>query len=171
MTQRDDRHSDSKLSQPQPDDRILDANTAITPTAPIEIQVEDDRTGMTVQALKRAFADNLYYLLGKDESWATPHDYYMALAYTVRDRLLHRWINTVRAYLKKETKAVFYLSAEFLMGRQLANNLLNLGLYERATQAIQESGLDINDLRLMEAEPGLGNGGLGRLAACFLDYL
>ncbi len=81
MTQSDDRN-DRKLSQPQPDD----ANTSIKPTSPIEIQVEDDRTGMTVQALKRAFADNLYYLLGKDESWATPHDYYMALAYTVRDR-------------------------------------------------------------------------------------
>lgn len=161
----------SDFSQMQTEEQTEEVNTPITPSPAIEIQVEDDRTGMTVDTLKRAFADNLYYLLGKDESWATPHDYYTALAYTVRDRLLHRWINTVRTYMKPETKAVFYLSAEFLMGRQLANNLLNLGLYERATEAIKESGLDINDLRLMEAEPGLGNGGLGRLAACFLDSL
>lgn len=145
--------------------------TAIQPTEPIEIQVEDDRTGMTVETLKRAFLDNLYYLLAKDESWATPHDYYMALAYTVRDRLLHRWINTVRTYNKQEAKTVYYLSAEFLMGRQLANNLINLGLYEKVRQALHELGHELNELRLMEPEPGLGNGGLGRLAACFLDSL
>ena len=123
--------------------------TPIEPIEPIEVQVEDDRTGMTVVTLKRAFADNLYYLLAKDEYWATPHDYYMALAYTVRDRLLHRWINTSRTYIDKDVKAVYYLSAEFLMGRQLDNNLLNLGLYERARQALHESGLDINDLKVL----------------------
>lgn len=143
----------------------------IHPAEPVEIQVEDDRTGMTVETLKRAFADNLYYILGKDEYWATPHDYYMALAYTVRDRLLYRWNKTVKTYIEKDVKVVYYLSAEFLMGRQLGNNLLNLGMYERARQALQESGLDLNDLSVMEAEPGLGNGGLGRLAACFLDSL
>jgi glycogen phosphorylase len=141
------------------------------PTEPIRVQIEDDRTGMTVETLKRAFADNLYYIQGKNEFLATPHDYYMALAYTVRDRLLHRWMNTTTAYIEKDVKRVYYLSAEFLMGRQLSNNLLNLGIYERATQAIQESGLDIRDLMVLEAEPGLGNGGLGRLAACFLDSL
>ncbi|HBB32772.1 MAG TPA: glycogen phosphorylase [Cyanobacteria bacterium UBA8803] len=143
------------------------------PTWPAEpeIQVEDDRTGMTVETLRRAFADNLYYIQGKNEFLATPHDYYMALAYTVRDRLLHRWINTATTYIQKDVKTVHYLSAEFLMGRQLANNLLNLGMYEKARQAIQESGLDLNDLMALEAEPGLGNGGLGRLAACFLDSL
>ncbi len=143
----------------------------IRPTEPVIVQVEDDRTGMTVETLKRAFADNLYYIQGKNEFLATPYDYYMALAYTVRDRLLHRWINTTTTYIQKDVKTVYYLSAEFLMGRQLGNNLLNLGLYERARQALHESGLDLNDLRVLEAEPGLGNGGLGRLAACFLDSL
>ena len=126
--------------------------------------LEADRTGMTVETLKRAFADNLYYIQGKNEFLATPHDYYMALAYTVRDRLLQRWINTTTTYIEKDVKSVYYLSAEFLMGRQLGNNLLNLGIYQRAMQAILESGLDIKDLMVLEAEPGLGNGGLGRLA-------
>lgn len=133
--------------------------------------IEDDRTGMSVDTLKRAFADNLYYIQGKNEFLATPHDYYMALAYTVRDRLLHRWNNTVRTYLENNVKTVYYLSAEFLMGRQLGNNLLNLGIYERAKQAVEESGLNLADLANLESEPGLGNGGLGRLAACFLDSL
>lgn len=137
----------------------------------IQLQIEDDRTGMAVETLKRAFADNLYYIQGKSEFLATPHDYYMALAYTVRDRLLNRQINTRTSYIEKDVKTVYYLSAEFLMGRQLSNNLLNLGIYERATQAVRESGLDIDDLIALEAEPGLGNGGLGRLAACFLDSL
>ena len=143
----------------------------IHPTEPVEVQVEDDRTGTSVETLKRAFADNLYYIQGKNEFLATPHDYYMALAYTVRDRLLHRWIPTTNTYIDKDVKSVFYLSAEFLMGRQLGNNLLNLGLLERFRQVMQESGLNLDDLMMLEAEPGLGNGGLGRLAACFLDSL
>jgi len=143
----------------------------IHPTEDVQMQVEDDRTGMTVDTLKRAFADNLYYVQGKNQALATPHDYYMALAYTIRDRLLHRWINTTTTYIDQDVKSVYYLSAEFLMGCQLNNNLLNLGLTERACQALAESGLDIKELMMLEAEPGLGNGGLGRLAACFLDSL
>ncbi|HLO48114.1 MAG TPA: glycogen/starch/alpha-glucan phosphorylase [Kamptonema sp.] len=138
---------------------------------PLKIQVEDDRTGMSIETLKRAFADNLYYIQGKNEFLATPYDYYMALAFTVRDRLLHRWINTTTAYIKKDVKEVYYLSAEFLMGKQLGNNLLNLGLYERVEIALRELGIELKDLIALESEPGLGNGGLGRLAACFLDSL
>ncbi|MBE9125181.1 MULTISPECIES: glycogen/starch/alpha-glucan phosphorylase [unclassified Coleofasciculus] len=159
---------DNTFFKPNPTEPV---QSNLHPTEPVEIQVEDDRTGMTVETLKRAFADNLYYIQGKNEYLATPHDYYMALAYTVRDRLLYRWINTTTTYLQNDVKTVYYLSAEFLMGRQLDNNLLNLGLYERARQAVKESGLDLSDLRNLEAEPGLGNGGLGRLAACFLDSL
>ena len=137
----------------------------------VEIQVEDDRTGLTIETLKRAFADHFLYSQGKFESVAELHDYYMALAYTIRDRLMQRRVQTFKTYLEKDAKAVYYLSAEFLMGRQLGNNLINLGLYEKSRQVLQELGLDLNDLIEQEDEPGLGNGGLGRLAACFLDSL
>ncbi|MGK7914798.1 MAG: glycogen/starch/alpha-glucan phosphorylase [Prochloraceae cyanobacterium] len=136
-----------------------------------QIHVEDDRTGMTLETLKRAFADNLFYLQGTDEYAAAPYDYYMALAYTVRDRLLHRFIRSLRTYSEKDVKVVCYLSAEFLMGRHLENNLVNLGIYDKVRQVVEESGLDLDELIEQEPDPGLGNGGLGRLAACFLDSL
>ena len=98
----------------------------------------------------------------------------MALAYTVRDRLLHRWINTIETYLKEkehELKLVCYLSAEFLLGPRLRNSLINLGIHDEVRQAMEESGLDLQELLEQEVEPGLGNGGLGRLAACYMDSL
>ena len=95
----------------------------------------------------------------------------MALAYTIRDRLLQRWLNTAQTYSKKDTKIVCYLSAEFLVGPHLGNNLINLGLWEPVKQAVTESGLDLDELIGIEEEPGLGNGGLGRLAACYMDSL
>ena len=95
----------------------------------------------------------------------------MALAYTVKDRLLHRWLRSGETYLKGEVRAVSYLSAEFLIGPQLANNLINLGIYEEVRKGAEELGEDWNALLEHELEPGLGNGGLGRLAACFLDSL
>jgi starch phosphorylase len=137
----------------------------------VEIQVEDDRTGISVETLKRAFADHLLYSQGKSEFLATPHDYYMALAYTVRDRLVQRRVQTVQTHIQTDPKIVYYLSAEFLMGCQLGNNLVNLGLYEKSRQVLAEFGLELEDLIEQEAEPGLGTGGLGRLAACFLDSL
>ncbi len=135
------------------------------------IQVEDDRTGMSLETLKRAFLDNLFYLQGKDRNSATTRDFYYALAYTVRDRLLKRFINTSRTYQEQDVKVVSYLSAEFLMGRHLANNLLSLDIYDKMSQVVGEFGLEIEDLIEEEPDPGLGNGGLGRLAACFLDSL
>jgi len=140
-------------------------------TSKPSIKIEDDRTGLEIPTLKRAFLDNLYYLQGRIPAVATRNDYYMALAYTIRDRLLHRWLNTNKVYIEKNVKTVSYLSAEFLMGPQLGNNLINLGLYEKVKKAMDELGLNLNDLLDQEEEPGLGNGGLGRLAACFLDSL
>ncbi|GAB1542081.1 glycogen/starch/alpha-glucan phosphorylase [Scytonema sp. NUACC21] len=142
-------------------------------TEHVSVQVQDDRTGMDIETLKRAFLDNLYYIQAKDKNWATAHDFFMALSYTVRDRLLHRWLKTVeQTYVRKDVKVVCYLSAEYLIGPQLSKNLTNVGLYEQARQVVRESvGLDLYDLLEQEDEPGLGNGGLGRLAACFLDSL
>ncbi len=129
------------------------------------------RTGMSVDDLKRSFIDNLFYVLGKFPALATQKDYYFALAHTVRDRLLQRWINTASIYTNQGSRTVAYLSAEFLMGPHLGNNLINLGIYDQAKQAITELGLDFEELLEEEEEPGLGNGGLGRLAACYLDSL
>jgi starch phosphorylase len=135
------------------------------------VLIEDDRTGLSIETLKRAFLDNLFYIQGKFPAIATLNDYYMALAYTVRDRLFKRWITTAEAYGNQQARTVCYLSAEFLMGPHLGNNLINLGIYDQVKQAIDELGLTFEELLEQEEEPGLGNGGLGRLAACYLDSL
>jgi glycogen phosphorylase len=129
------------------------------------------RTGLGVDILKRSFLDNLFYVLGKFPGLASKNDYYQALAYTVRDRMLQRWINTAATYTNSGSRTVAYLSAEFLMGPHLGNNLVNLGIYDQTKQAMNELGLDFDELLEQEEEPGLGNGGLGRLAACYLDSL
>ncbi|MFT6866131.1 MAG: starch phosphorylase [Cyclobacteriaceae bacterium] len=136
-----------------------------------KMKIEDDRTGIDNETLKRAFLDNLFYIQGKNPQNATRNDYYMALAYTVRDRLLHRWLFTQKNYHEKNVRTVGYLSAEYLMGPHLGNNLINLGLYEKVKKSISELGLDLKYLLDQEEEPGLGNGGLGRLAACYLDSM
>jgi starch phosphorylase len=132
---------------------------------------EKSRTGLKVETLKRAFEENLFYTQFRIAGVATPNDRYMALALTLRDRLAHRWINTVESFLKEDVKIVCYLSAEFLLGPHLGNNLINLGIYDTARQAVEEAGFDLTELINQEEEPGLGNGGLGRLAACYLDSL
>ena len=136
-----------------------------------QIQVEDDRTGLSITTLKRAIADNLFYVQGKFPTIATNNDYYMALAYTIRDRMLQRWLVSTDTYLQQKTRMVCYLSAEFLLGPHLGNNLINLGIYDKVKQAVEELGLNLDDLIAQEEEPGLGNGGLGRLAACYMDSL
>lgn len=140
-------------------------------TEDIQIRIEDDRTGLEIETLKRAILDNLFYIQGKFPEIATLNDYYMALAYTVRDRLIHRWLISSQTYTKVQPREVCYLSAEFLMGPHLGNNLINLGIYDRMRQAVQELGLNFEALLEQEEEPGLGNGGLGRLAACYLDSM
>ncbi|MGK7930453.1 MAG: glycogen/starch/alpha-glucan phosphorylase [Microcystaceae cyanobacterium] len=133
--------------------------------------VEDDRTGIDVQTLRRAILDNLLYIQGKYPEIATQNDLYMAVAYTVRDRLLNRWLSSVKSYFTGNVKKVCYFSAEFLEGPHLGNNLINLGIFDQVQQAVTESGLDLKTIIDTEEEPGLGNGGLGRLAACYLDSL
>jgi len=133
--------------------------------------IEDDRTGLSKEALKRAFLDNLYYIQGKFPALATKHDYYMALAHTVRDRLLQRWISTACTYTIEGSRTVAYFSAEFLLGPHLLNNLINLGIEKQVREAISDLGISFEELVGQEVEPGLGNGGLGRLAACYLDSM
>jgi starch phosphorylase len=132
---------------------------------------DDDRTGTTVEILKKAILENLQYVVGKDSETATETDYFMAVAYTVRDRILARWLATRKSYSEHDVRVVCYLSAEFLMGQHLANNLLNLKVQEPMRQATRELGLDLDRIIAEESEPGLGNGGLGRLAACYVDSL
>lgn len=135
------------------------------------ISTSNYRTGMTVADLKQAFLDNLFYDQGKFPGLATQHDYYMALAFTVRDRLLQHWNHTAATYTERGSRTVAYFSAEFLMGPQLGKNLISLGIFDQVREAMTDLGLDFEALLDEEPEPGLGNGGLGRLAACYLDSL
>lgn len=132
---------------------------------------ESIRTGTSVAALKKAFFDNLYYIQGRFPEVATANDNYQALAYTIRDRLLHLWITTAKTYKNTRARTICYLSAEYLFGPHLGNNLMNLGITDNTRQAMQEIGLDLDELLEQEIEPGLGNGGLGRLAACYMDSM
>ncbi len=122
-------------------------------------------------SLKQSILDNLYYVQGRVPQLATPIDWYMSLSLAVRDRMMNHWIDTFSLIRHRNIKAVAYLSAEYLMGPQLANNLLNLGIRQEAETALSELGLDLGNLIQIEPEPGLGNGGLGRLAACYMDSL
>jgi starch phosphorylase len=131
----------------------------------------DIRTGSSVADLKQAFLDNLLSGLGRLPKVATPHDAYTALALTARDRVFKHGVRTLETYAEQDARVVAYLSAEFLPGPHLANNLLNLGLTDTARQAMSELGYNLDDLIEQEEEPGLGNGGLGRLASCYLDSL
>ena len=131
---------------------------------------ESIRTGTSPETLAQALLDNLYYVQGRPPELATRNDWYMALAYTVRDRLLHNWVQTLKT-IRQDVKVVSYLSAEFLIGPQLGNNLINLGIWEQVREAVSLHGLKLEELLEQEGEPGLGNGGLGRLAACYLDSL
>jgi starch phosphorylase len=133
--------------------------------------MKSQRTAPGVDALAQSFLDNLLFVQGRTRERATVNDLYMALAHTVRDRLVEKWMSTVHNYRAQDVRVVCYLSAEFLTGPHLANNLINLDIYQEAEQAMRQLGLDLNVLMEQEEEPGLGNGGLGRLAACFMDSL
>ena len=137
---------------------------------PSQEQREDIRTGLSVKAIRQSVLDNLYFHLAKVPQVATRNDWYMALAYTVRDRMIQRWIKTRQNYTEDLT-VVAYLSAEFLVGPQLGINLINLGIYDEVLQAVKGLGLNLNELIEHEGEPGLGNGSVGRLAACCMDSL
>ncbi len=145
------------------------SETAIAAAA--QVVIEDDRTGMHRLTLERAVLDHLYYTCMKDPQSATLLDVFSAIAHATRDRLVQRWIRTQRAYYGQGVKRVYYLSAEFLMGRALGHNLMSLGAYDIAKEILAAHGIDLAHVLEEENDPGLGNGGLGRLAACFLDSM
>jgi starch phosphorylase len=124
-----------------------------------------------VTEIRSGIEENLFRMVGRFPEVATKNDYYLAVAYAVRDRMLRNWVQTAKTYFDKTVRTVAYLSAEFLIGPQLGMNLLNLGIYEETKRACDELGLDLNEILEQEEEPGLGNGGLGRLAACYMDSL
>ena len=119
----------------------------------------------------KSFLEHLEFTLGKDKYSATPFDIYNALAYTVRDRMVERWLDTQQAYYNEDPKRVYYVSLEFLMGRTLENSLINMGMLDAFREAMESLGYDFEKLIGAEQDAGLGNGGLGRLAACFLDSM
>jgi starch phosphorylase len=133
---------------------------------------DPDRSGLTADDVFDGMTEHLFFTLGKLAPTASRHDLYMALSYAVRDRLMTRYLAGLEAIRSTPTRVVAYLSAEFLIGPQLGNNLLMLGIEEAAAEALRRFGIsDINEILDVEEEPGLGNGGLGRLAACFLESL
>ncbi len=143
------------------------SSTKPTPTnAPGNI-----RSGLGKDAIKRDFAENLKFSMGVDSCCATDHHRFMALALAVRHRLIDQWLQTQRTHHDKDVKRVYYLSLEFLMGRAMGNNVINAGIEGAVRQALDELGHDFEELREREVDAGLGNGGLGRLAACFLDSM
>ncbi|KRZ35475.1 Glycogen phosphorylase, partial [Trichinella pseudospiralis] len=124
-----------------------------------------------VANMKKAFNRHLHFTMMKDRNVATPRDYFYSLAHTVRDHLTSRWIRTQQHYHEKDPKRIYYLSLEFYMGRTLSNTMLNLGIQAACDESLYQLGLDIEELQELEEDAGLGNGGLGRLAACFLDSM
>ena len=132
---------------------------------------KDRRVEMSVEGLKEDFSWHLRYSLAKGDERATERDQYKAFANAVRDRLVERWISTQEEYSRQNTKRVYYLSLEFLIGRLLGNNVINLKADQLCRDALKDFGIDWNNLRDYESDAGLGNGGLGRLAACYLDSM
>jgi starch phosphorylase len=126
---------------------------------------------MNKEAIKRSFAQHIEYTLGKDEYSATTRDFLKSIALAARDRMFDRWNRTQQRYHRDGVRRVYYLSLEYLTGRLLADSLGNLGVYDEARAALADLDIDVADLIELEDDPGLGNGGLGRLAACFMDSM
>jgi glycogen phosphorylase len=131
----------------------------------------ENRAGTTAEEIAVSFRNHMTHSVGRPLERSSLIDQYHALSETVRDRLMDQWLETIEMYRKKDVRVLAYLSAEYLLGPHLENDLLNLDLAERAAEALKSAGLDLKTIAPEEPEPGLGNGGVGRLAACFLDSL
>ena len=141
------------------------------PEKKIKISDEVTRQGIDKESLKRSFLDHISFSLAKDKYSATKRDYYLSLALAIRDRLVERWVRTQQKYYQVDAKRVYYLSLEFLMGRSLGNSIMNLEMDFACRKALEELGFDLEEMMDVEWDAGLGNGGLGRLAACYLDSM
>ncbi len=130
-----------------------------------------EKIGLDVNSIKKSVANHLTYSVGKDSITATDRDWFFTAAYVARDRMIDRWMETMRGYYISDVKRIYYFSMEFLMGRTLMNSLLNLGFEQEYRKVLGEIGIDLETVREMEYDAALGNGGLGRLAACFLDSM
>lgn len=135
------------------------------------VDLEFDQLSSTVDALRRSISNRLMYGVGKDAVAARPQDWLNAAALAVRDRLVARWMKTTRQQYEQDVKRVYYLSMEFLIGRTFTNALLALGIYDQMNEALASLGVDMASIEELEHDAALGNGGLGRLAACFLDSM
>lgn len=136
------------------------------------VDLEFEHLNSTVDALRRSISSRLMYGVGKDAVTAQPHDWlHDAVELAVRDRLVARWMRTTRTQYEQDVKRVYYLSMEFLIGRTFSNALLALGIYDEVKEALAQLGIDLASLEDLESDAALGNGGLGRLAACFLDSM
>jgi starch phosphorylase len=151
-------------------DRGLLWSRAMKPGKPIH-NLTDYDLGMDADALKLAIANHVEYTLGKDEYSVTPRDFFWATARAARDRMIDRWNKTQQGYYERDARRVYYLSMEYLLGRLLRDGLSNLGVLEETRAALANFGEDLDAICEQEHDPGLGNGGLGRLAACFLDSM
>lgn len=130
-----------------------------------------DYLGLDSQSLKHSLANRLEYSAGKDLYTATPRDWYHTVAWAIRDRLMERWMETMRSYYRADAKRVYYLSLEFMIGRTLSNSALSLDIEDELAKTLNDIGVDMEQIEEMESDAALGNGGLGRLAACFLDSM
>jgi starch phosphorylase len=144
---------------------------AIVTKQPLQSLINHQLAGTDVASVSRSVVNRLVFSVGKDDITATTRDWFHATAFMTRDRLIERWMETMRSYYAADAKRVYYLSMEFLMGRTLMNSLLNLGFEKECSEALQQHGVDLRQVREMEFDAALGNGGLGRLAACFLDSM
>lgn len=140
-------------------------------TSKASIDQDNELLGTTAEDFRKAFTDHIHLTLARDGNTVTDHEKFLAIAYAVRDRLIERWIKTQQTYYVKDVKRVYYLSLEYLIGRTLGNSVLNLDVEGAVIEALEKLGLSLEELREQEVDAGLGNGGLGRLAACFLDSM
>jgi len=137
----------------------------------VSIDQDMDLLDNSAEAFKKAFTDHVHHTLARDGNTVTDHEQFLAIAYAVRDRLIDRWIKTQQTYYEKDVKRVYYLSLEYLIGRTLGNSVLNLDVDAAVAEALEKLGITLEELREQEVDAGLGNGGLGRLAACFIDSM